>query len=95
MGTTDVTPHYNVHRGRPRYDVAYALAHLLTRIPGSFRVTSPAGDLLVDDWGRPRRHPRPVDRPHDGHLWFLPRVTKGDQPFKDLGGTWSSYQAIS
>lgn len=42
MGTTDVTPHYNVHRGKPRYDVAYALAHLLTRIPGSFRVTSPA-----------------------------------------------------
>ncbi|WP_318218949.1 VCBS repeat-containing protein [Streptomyces sp. SCL15-6] len=31
----------------------------------------------------------------DGHLWFLPRVTKGDKPIIDLSDGWSSYQAIS
>lgn len=29
------------------------------------------------------------------HLWFLPRVTLGDQPFEDLGDGWGGYQAIS
>nr|WP_272921017.1 VCBS repeat-containing protein [Streptomyces sp. SID2888] len=30
-----------------------------------------------------------------GHLWFTPRVTKGDQPFQDFGGGWGDYQTIS
>ncbi|WP_432164955.1 hypothetical protein [Streptomyces sp. bgisy031] len=32
----------------------------------------------------------------DGHLWFFSsRVTKGNQPFKDLGDGWNTYQVIS
>ncbi|MFG2523514.1 hypothetical protein [Streptomyces sp. NPDC048527] len=51
-------------------------------------VTSPGDadhDGIPDLWGV-------LD---DGHLWFFPRVTKGDQPFKDLCTGWSDYQAIS
>ncbi|MFC9537105.1 VCBS repeat-containing protein [Streptomyces sp. NPDC056975] len=51
-------------------------------------ITSPGDadhDGVPDLWGT-------LD---DGHLWFVPRVSKGDQPFKDLGTGWSTYQAIS
>ncbi|WP_442812241.1 FG-GAP-like repeat-containing protein [Streptomyces sp. NBC_01788] len=30
-----------------------------------------------------------------GHLWFIPRVTKGDRPFQDLSDGWGDYQTIS
>ncbi|MFB7732765.1 FG-GAP-like repeat-containing protein, partial [Streptomyces sp. NPDC056127] len=30
-----------------------------------------------------------------GHLWFVPRVNKGDRPLVDLSGDWGNYQMIS
>ncbi|MDW8805671.1 FG-GAP-like repeat-containing protein [Streptomyces scabiei] len=30
-----------------------------------------------------------------GHLWFVPRISKGDLPLRDLGAGWSGYQALS
>nr|WP_306316679.1 MULTISPECIES: FG-GAP-like repeat-containing protein [unclassified Streptomyces] len=30
-----------------------------------------------------------------GHIWYFPRLNKGDLPYKDYGDGWASYQAIS
>lgn len=30
-----------------------------------------------------------------GHLWFFPRLTEGDLPFRDLGDGWTGYQSLS
>ncbi|WP_245769626.1 FG-GAP-like repeat-containing protein [Streptomyces indicus] len=40
-------------------------------------------------------YPDLVSTKTTGHLWFYPRITKGDEPYRDLGDGWTGYQSIS